>query len=43
MGYDQSDLSWEPVENLSNASLTIKAFHEKHFHVLGLDPHFFSR
>ena len=29
VGYDQSDLSWEPVENLSNASLAIKNFHEK--------------
>ena len=29
VGYHQSDLSWEPVENLSNASLAIKAFHEK--------------
>ena len=26
VGYDQSDLSWELVENLSNASLAIKEF-----------------
>ena len=29
VGYDHSDISWEPVENLSNASLAIKEFHEK--------------
>ena len=29
VGYDQSDLSWEPVENLANASLAIKKFHEQ--------------
>ena len=29
VGYDQSDLSWEPVENLFDASLAVKAFHEK--------------
>ena len=30
VGYDQFDLSWEPMENLSNASLAIKEFHEKY-------------
>ena len=29
VGYDQSDISWEPMENLSNASLAIKECHKK--------------
>ena len=28
VGYRHSDLTWEPVENLENASLTITNFHE---------------
>ena len=29
MGYDQSEISWQPVENLSNAGKAIEEFHEK--------------
>ena len=29
VGYHQSDLTWEPVENLENASLAIADFNEK--------------
>ena len=30
VGYHHSDLTWEPVENLDNASLAIVDFHEQY-------------
>ena len=30
VGYDQSEISWQPVENVSNATKAIKEFHEKY-------------
>ena len=29
VGYDESEISWQPVENLSNAEKAIEEFHEK--------------
>ena len=29
VGYDQSEQSWQPVENLSNATRAIQDFHKK--------------
>ena len=29
VGYDQSDISWQPEANVSNASIAIKEFYEK--------------
>ena len=28
VGYDQSEISWQPLKNLSNAGKAIEAFHE---------------
>ena len=30
VGYDESEQSWQPLSNLSNATLAIAAFHEAH-------------
>ena len=45
VGYNDSETSWEPVENLSNADIAIRDFHERFLinHVPALEPHFFSR
>ena len=45
VGYNNSETSWEPVENLSNADIAIRESIPSFplSHVPALEPHFFSR